>query len=66
MSIQSSLVDLITLRTKCEMIQDVILIIESHMGGDQQFTFDINREISSIQSVDINSTINIVDRYVNV
>ena len=39
-----------------EKIQDSITIIESQMGSQQEFIFDMNREIFNLVTMDISST----------
>ena len=48
----------------CETIQDSITIIESQMGSQQEFTFNINREIFSLEAMDISTTECDVNRYI--
>ena len=48
----------------CEKIQDSIMVIESQMGREQQFTFDMNREIYSLETMDISGTEDEVNRYI--
>ena len=50
----------------CNRIQDSIEVIESQMGNEEVFTFDINREIYTLQSLDLNAVGNTVDRYITV
>ena len=42
----------------CEKIQDSIEAIESQMGSQQQFTFDLNREIYALNSIDVHGAEN--------
>ena len=46
----------------CNRIQDSIEVIESQMGNEEVFTFDINREIYTLESLDLNAVGNAVDR----
>ena len=48
----------------CNRIQDSIEVIESQMGNEEVFTFDINREIFTLESLDLNVAGNAVDRYI--
>ena len=41
-------------QSACDRIQDSIEVIESQMGNEEVFTFDINREISTLKSLDLN------------
>ena len=41
-------------QSACDRIQDSIEVIESQMGNEEVFTFDINREISTLESLDLN------------
>ena len=50
----------------CGKIQDSIMVIESQMGRQQEITFNINREIYSLGSMDISGTEDMVGRYINV
>ena len=47
----------------CNRIQDSIEVIESQMGNEEVFTFDINREIFTLESLDLNVVGNAVERY---
>lgn len=46
----------------CDKIQDSIMVIESIMGSNQQFSFDIRREIYALNSMDLHSTGEAVDQ----
>ena len=48
----------------CNRIQDSIQVIESQMGNEEVFTFDINREIFTLESLDLNVVGNAVERYI--
>ena len=48
----------------CNRIQDSIEVIESQMGDEEVFTFDINREIFTLESLDLNVVGNAVERYI--
>ena len=48
----------------CNRIQDSIEVIESQMGNEEVFTFDINREIYTLELLDLNAVGNAVDRYI--
>ena len=48
----------------CNRIQDSIEVIESQMGNEEVFTFDINREIFTLESLDLNVVGNAVERYI--
>ena len=48
----------------CNRIQDSIEVIESQMGNEEVFTFDINREIFTLESLDLNIVGNAVERYI--
>ena len=50
----------------CDKIQDSILIIEANMGEDQEFGFNMTREIYNLASIDISFMDNAVDRYIKV
>ena len=50
----------------CGKIQDSIVVIESQMVRQQEITFNINREIYSLGSMDISGTEDMVGRYINV
>ena len=50
----------------CNKIQDSILIIEANMGTDQEFSFNMTREIYNLASTDISVLDNAVDRYIKV
>ena len=48
----------------CEKIQDSIRVIEAHMGGKEEFTFNINQAIYNIQGMeDISQTESDVDNF---
>ena len=51
-------------QSACDRIQDSIEVIESQMGNEEVFTFDINREISTLESLDLNVVGNAVERYI--
>ena len=51
-------------QSACNRIQDSIKVIESQMGNEEVFTFDINREIYTLESLDLNSVGDSVDRYI--
>jgi len=51
-------------QSACDRIQDSIQVIESQMGNEESFSFDINREIFNLQSLDLNAAGNTVDRYI--
>ena len=51
-------------QSACNRIQDSIEVIESQMGNEEVFTFDINREIYTLESLDLNAVGNAVDRYI--
>ena len=53
-------------QSACDRIQDSIKVIESQMGNEESFSFDINREIYTLQSLDLNAVGNTVDRYITV
>ena len=48
----------------CNRIQDSIEVIESQVGNEEVFTFDINREIFTLESLDLNVVGNAVERYI--
>ena len=47
----------------CNRIQDSIEVIKSQMGNEEVFTFDMNREIFTLESLDLNVVGNAVERY---
>ena len=47
----------------CNRIQDSIEVIESQMGNEEVFTFDMNREIFTLELLDLNVVGNAVERY---
>ena len=51
-------------QSACDRIQDSIEVIESQMGSEEVFTFDMNREISTLESLDLNVVGNAVERYI--
>ena len=48
----------------CNRIQDSIEVTESQMGNEEVFTFDMNREIFTLESLDLNVVGNAVERYI--
>ena len=48
----------------CEKIQDSIEVIESQMGSQQQFTFDLNQENYALNSIDVNGAEKDATRYI--
>ena len=51
-------------QSACDRIQDSIEVIESQVGNEEVFTFDINREIFTLESLDLNVAGNAVERYI--
>ena len=47
----------------CERIQDSIRVIESHMGAKEEFTFDINRAVYTLEDIDISQAESDVDNF---
>ena len=48
----------------CGKIQDSIAVIESQMGSQEVFSFDINGEIYELVGADINTSSKLLDRYI--
>ena len=46
----------------CDKIQDSILMIEVHMGDNEEFSFNMTREIYNLGSADISSMDSLVYR----
>ena len=47
----------------CERIQDSIRVIESHMGAKEEFTFNINRAVYTLEDIDISQAESDVDNF---
>ena len=50
----------------CDKIQDSILMIEANMGDNEEFSFNMTREVYNLGSADISSMDNAVDGYIKV
>ena len=50
----------------CDKVQDSILMIEAYMGDNEEFSFNMTREIYNLGSADISSMDNAVDCSINI